>query len=165
MRQAFRTIRAALLFVMNILGTLLLPAHNPSNEVSPEGRPLITVSPVRARVLCPHCLGENDERFQFCQWCGEPQTARDSSNPNAPFQVDEDAISERFSEFREMWDAKASQKSTSATSVKFGKFLASRTSGRILTMQEARPEDVVQYLCWLDTCGPLRRTIVHAPAL
>ena len=61
-----------------------------------------------------------------------------------------------------MWDAKASQKSTSATSVKFGKFLASRTSGRILTMQEARPEDVVQYLCWLDTCGPLRRTIVHA---
>ena len=61
-----------------------------------------------------------------------------------------------------MWDAKASQKSRSATSVKFGKFLASRTSGRILTMQEARPEDVVQYLCWLDTCGPLRRTTVHA---
>ena len=29
-------------------------------------------------------------------------------------------------------------------------------------MQEARPEDVLQYLCWLDTCGPLRRTIVHS---
>lgn len=59
-----------------------------------------------------------------------------------------------------MWAEKASQRSRTATSTQFEKFLASRE--RVIAIEEACPEDVVQYLCWLDTCGTRRRTVVHA---
>lgn len=159
--QALRAMRFSLLFVVNIIGALLLPKRNLSSSPLLAGDPLITISPQRARVLCPKCLGENDDSFRFCQWCGEARLTKEVGQATAPFNLDEAAIMTRFKQFRDMWDAKASRKSRSATYLKYGKFLASRKNGRIVTVERAWPEDVVQYLCWLDTCGPLRRTVVH----
>lgn len=44
----------------------------------------------------------------------------------------------------------------------FSNFLASRKMGRISFIQQAQPKDVVEYLCWLDSCRKRRRTIVNA---
>lgn len=160
--QGLRTIRVALLFILNIVAKLLLRVASSGNGSVEDTEGLITVSPVRARVLCPKCLGQNDEWFQFCQYCGQERITQNVRNTGAILRVDESAINNRFSEFREMWEAKASQKSRCATSTLFSKFLSSRKTGRTITIAGTQPQDVVQYLCWLDTCGTRRRTVVHA---
>ena len=43
----------------------------------------------------------------------------------------------------------------------FTKFLASRANGA-LPIERAQPKDVVEFLCWLDSSGTRRRTVVHA---
>lgn len=144
MFQALQAIHAALLFVINVIEKILLSTNSHNKERGEEEKPLITVSPIRARVLCPTRLGENDERFQFCQWCGEKRTTPANQNHNALLKVDEEAVARRFSEFRHAWEAKASQKSSSAASTQFEKFIRSRTTGRVITIEEAHPQDVVQ---------------------
>lgn len=69
--QALRALRVAILFVMNVITKLLMNVTS-SVKDSPRdmGQHLIAVSPVRARVLCPICLGQNDEWFSFRQYCG-----------------------------------------------------------------------------------------------
>lgn len=160
--QALRTIRIALLFIMNIVAKLLLRVTHPGKRSLEDANNLITVSPVRARVLCSACLGQNDEHFKFCQHYGQERVTEFVPNVEASLQVDEHAIASRYSEFRDMWEAKASQRNRCTTSALFAKFLKSRTTGRKVKMAEAHPQDVVQYLCWLDTSGAKRRTIVHA---
>lgn len=153
----------ALIFIIKIVREMLpdkRPAANQEDDNQPSA--FITVSPVRARVLCQRCLGENDETFHYCQWCAQARSTTTGLNQEAPIPIDEVAIAKRRSQFRKALVNKASQKSRSATMELFSKFLASRKTGRVVLLEEAQPQDVIDFLCWLDSCGTRRRTIVHA---
>lgn len=150
------------MFLVSIVAKLLLRVTGSAAGPQKDTRSLITVSPVRARVLCPVCLGQNDEHFRFCQHCGQEGVTEFTPNIGAPLEVDEHAITERYLEFRETWEAKASQRSRCAARILFEKFLQSRKTGRKVDIAEAHPKDIVEYLCWQDACGAKRRTIVHA---
>ena len=129
-----------------------------------ESRPLIEVEATRRRVLCPQseCLGVNGESFQFCQHCGKTSTTATSASTDRPLDVDERAVTKRFKEFKTEVADTASVKSRCATTQNFARFLKSRKTGRVTLLQEAQPQDVVEYLCFLDACGSRRRTVVHA---
>ena len=149
----------ALALITSVLGTIFVPRGQPIAS-APRPRSLIKVSASRARVLCPVCQSENDDAFRFCQWCGSP-VDNASSCSASPLSVDEDAIALRYSQFLAAYKAKASTRSRSATWTLFEKFLASRTTGA-RCVEDAQPKDVVEFLCWLDSCGARRRTAVHA---
>ena len=126
-------------------------------------RPLVKVSASRARVLCPTCHAENDEGFRFCQMCGETVSeAENTTGMDAPMDIDEAAIRKRFHQSRNDWAKKAPMKSRSATYMLFTKFLQSRSESITSSIEDAQPKDVVKFLCWLDSCGARRRTVVHA---
>ncbi|CAN0238433.1 unnamed protein product [Ectocarpus sp. 4 AP-2014] len=149
------------MLALSVIGALLRTAIGPNEEPSDDERPLITVSPVRAQVLCSACLGENDGRFSFCQWCGVGRVRLDTQQRNPPLIVDEQAIMTRFSEFKKMWEKKRHKYVEPQLAHNLEKILVSREE-RLVAFEEACPEDVVQFLCWLDTCGTRRRTVVHA---
>lgn len=87
----------------------------------------------------------------------------DTTTTDAPMDIDEVAIRKRFTQFRNAWAEKASMKSRSATYVLFTKFLQSRSRGTASRMEDTQPKDVVEFLCWLDSCGTRRRTVyTHA---
>lgn len=132
-------------------------------ETAVSHRSLIEVAPARARVLCPRadCLGENDERFRYCQWCAQPCTELRKTTHKVPMEVDEKAVARRYREFREDVLSTPTIKSRCATTARFIDFLQSRKSGRAVPLEDAQPRDVVEYLCFLDSCGRGRRTVVH----
>ena len=76
--------------------------------------------------------------------------------------IDEAAIRKRFHQFRTAWAEKASMKSRSATYMLFTKFLESRSKSTTSCIEDTQPKDVEGFLCWLDSCGARRRTVVHA---
>ena len=49
-----------------------------------------------------------------------------------------------------------------ATALASEQFLASRKSSPSNRIQTAQPSDVIGFLCWMDTSGKRRRTVVHA---
>ena len=79
-----------------------------------------------------------------------------------PLKVDEDAISRRYRQFTAAWAEKASTKSRSSTWNPFSRFLESRSNPGATCIEATQPKDAVEYLCWLDSCGTRRRTVVHA---
>ena len=79
-----------------------------------------------------------------------------------PLKIDEDAISRRYRQFTAAWAEKASTKSRSSTWNLFSRFLESRSNPGATCIETTQPKDVVEYLCWLDSCGTRRRTVVHA---
>jgi len=78
----------------------------------------------------PDMLGENDEYFRFCQYCGHERATGLVPNIGAPLKVDEQAITSRYLEFKEMWEAKASQRSRCAARILFTKFLTVEENGQ-----------------------------------
>lgn len=148
----------ALASIVGILGALIHKRRSIDENVASS--PLIRVSASRARVLCPECYSENDDSFRYCQWCGH-SVAHHRSQTAPPLQLDEAAISRRYQQFSRTWAEKASTRSRSATWALFSNFLASRKDG-FVSIENAQPKDVVEFLCWLDSCGSRRRTVVHA---
>jgi len=152
---------AAAQLILGILEKWMNSTGNNKENTNDNGgaRHLIEVSPVRSRVLCPHsdCLGENDQRYRYCQWCARPGTSLIRSISDAPMSVDEAAIAKRYKEFRDTTAAAASQKSRCATTRKYNRFLQSRKTGRVVTVEESQPRDITEYLCFLDSCGQNRR--------
>ena len=125
-----------------------------------HNNPLVKVSAVRARVLCPMCHGENDEAFRFCQFCAKP-SVNVSESTTPPMLVDEKAIERREEQFHAAVAALASVKSRNQTTDLFNRFLRSRVGKGARHMAAAQPIDVLQFLCWLDACRERRRTVVH----
>ena len=71
----------------------------------------------------------------------------------APLKIDEDAISRRYRQFTAAWAEKASTKSRSSTWNLFSRFLESRSNPGATCIEATQPKDVVEYPCWLDSCG------------
>ena len=95
--------------------------------------------------------------------CGETVSeAENTTGTDTPMDIDEAAIRKRFNQFRTAWTEKASMKSRSATYMLFTKFLQSRSKSTTSRIEDTQPKDVVEFLCWLDSCGARRRTVVHA---
>ena len=156
------TVYAALSIAMSILGALLLPVRG-TGEAYGQVRSLLKVSASRARVLCPTCHSENDDGHNVCQWCGNTVSAPYRQvDGKRPVKIDEDAISRRYRQFTAAWAEKASTKSRSSTWNLFSRFLESRSYPGATCIEATQPKDVVEYLCWLDSCGTRRRTAVHA---
>jgi len=93
--------------------------------------------------------------------CGGTDAGEEISR-REELHIDEDAIEKRYNEFKEETAGTASMKSRCATTLLYTKFLKSRKTGRSVEMGESQPRDVVDYLCWLDSCSKRRRTVVHA---
>ena len=95
--------------------------------------------------------------------CGETVSeAENTTGTDTPMDIDEAAIRKRFNQFRTAWTEKASMKSRSATYMLFTKFLQSRSKSTTSRIEDTQPKDVVEFLCWLDSCGARRRAVVHA---
>lgn len=162
--QAIKTVFATLSLVLSILGAMLRPyAGAGTAQKRYDDRPLLRMTASRARVLCPACHSENDEGFRFCQWCRTSVSDYCRTDSEAtPLTIDEAAISQRYRQFTTAWAEKASVKSRSATWVLFSNFLESRVGKGAICIENTQPKDVVEFLCWLDSCGSRRRTVVHA---
>ena len=160
--QAMGTVYAALSIAMSILGALLSPVRG-AGEAYGQVHSLLKVSASRVRVWCPTCHSENDDGYHFCQWCGNTVSAHyRQADGKGPLKIDEDAISSRYKQFTAAWAEKASTKSRSSAWNLFSRFLESRSNPGATCIEATQPKDVVEYLCWLDSCGTRRRTVVHA---
>lgn len=157
--QAIKTIFAILGLIMSILGAIVRLDGHANTEGVPSS-PFIKMSASVARVLCPECYSANDESFRFCRRCGK-SVSHDQARAHTSLQVDEEVISRRYVRFTTACAGRASAKSRSATWALFSRFLASRANGAIF-IESTQPKDVVEFLCWLDSCGKRRRTVVHA---
>ena len=138
----------------------LLVSEIPVTNTPP--RTLIRVSDTRGRVLCSKCHGENDDAFPFCQWCAAPSTYGSKDSDTALLCIDEYAIEKIFAQFTKAVAGKPSTRRRDSASLLFERFLQSRVAGGPAHMGMAQPNDVVTFLCWLDSCSEKRRTAVHA---
>ena len=154
------------------------PPAQPSNKRSsvsgpprgpeiPSGRStahpsLVRVTAVRGRVLCTQCHGENDDNFIFCQWCATPQREDQAPDDECTLHIDEEALTTRLQQFQTFINSSSSAVRRDTTALAFEQFLASRKSSFSKKIQTVQPSDVIAFLCWLDTCGKRRRTVVHA---
>ena len=73
-----------------------------------------------------------------------------------PLTIDEEAISSRYTQFTAAWAEKASTKSRLSTWTLFSRFLESRSIPGATCIETTQPKDVVEYLCWLDSCRTRR---------
>ena len=116
-------------------------------------------------VACPRqgCGGTNFEKFNFCQWCGEPRKILQA--PADPLAIDETAIAQRAGSLWAIIDQKAHSRSKCAEFDGFMRFIASRNTARKVRdgYLSAIPQDVVEYLVHRDLSGA-GRTKVHVPA-
>ena len=114
------------------------------------------------RVLCHACFHENDETYRFCQncRCEAPRGCPPVENGANRLQVNETQLRTRYDQFRAFQRDKVGQRRKSAVADGFDKFMRSR-SDRASGWEDASPEMVVEWLCFLDSqCN--RTTIVHA---
>ena len=123
---------------------------------------LIRVSDTRGRVLCSQFHGENDDAFHFCQWCAAPSTYGSKDSDTAVLCIDEYAIEQRFAQLTKAVAGKPSTRRRDSASLLFERFLQSNVAGGAEHMVMAQLNDVVTFLCWLDSCSEKRRTAVHA---
>ena len=125
-------------------------------------RTLIRVSDTRGSVICSKRHGENDDAFYFCQWCAAPSTYGSKDSGTALLCIDEYAIEQRFAQFTKAVAWKPYTRRRDSASLLFERFLQSRVAGGPEHMVMAQPNDVVTFLCWLDSCSEKRRTAVYA---
>ena len=76
--------------------------------------------------------------------------------------IDKHAIEQRFAQFTKAVAGKPSTRRRDSASLPFERFLQSRVAGGPEHMVMAQPNDVVAFLCWLDSCSEKRRKAVHA---
>ena len=100
--------------------------------------------------------------FHFCQWCTTPSTCYSISTEGARLSIDEAALGARYTQFTTSVGNKISMVRREAVTTLLGQFLSSQTTGGAVGMATAQPRDIVQFLCWLDSCSNERRTVVHA---
>ena len=136
-----------------------LTRHGPSRAPI---QTLPRVAAVRGHVLCVHCHGETDHIFHFCQWCATSSSVVHDKPEAGTFHVNMDAVQTRFAQSTSAADASASATHRDATALLFEQFLVSRDSGGSQRVETAQPSCIVEFLCWLDSCGSRRRTLVHA---
>lgn len=125
---------------------------------------LIRVAEVRGRVLCASCNGQNDDFFRFCQFCKAPSAAVEEASDRytkTPLDIDEQALGARVDQFHAAIAESTSEKRRDAVTDLFARFLKSRVGTGHTHMADAQPKDVLDFLCWLDSCGDRRRTVVH----
>ena len=159
--QAFghllRLIGTTLPVVQSLLSSLC------AGKLTPTSAPtLVRVAVARGRVLCPECRGENDDMFHFCQWCATRSTCYSISGEGARLSIDEAALGARYTQLTTSLENKTSTVRREAATTLSGQFLSSRTTGGAVGMATAQPRDIVQVLCWLDSCSNRGRTVVHA---
>ena len=158
----------AISHLLRLIGTILpvvqsLLSSLCAGKLTPTSAPtLVRVAVARGRVLCPECHGENDDMFHFCQWCATPSTCDSISTEEACLSIDEAALGARYTQFTTSLENKTSTVRREAATTLLGQFLSSRTTGGAVGMATAQPRDIVQFLCWLDSCSNRRRTVVHA---
>lgn len=134
---------------------------SPRTAVTGETSPaLVNLSAVRARVLCPGCIGQDDESFIYCQRCARRSRKTRRKVDEPPLVINKEAIPMRYAQLLTTANTRASSKSRSATAHLFSNFLLSRDMGGAQDIAAAQPKDAV-FLCWLDSCGQRRRTTVH----
>ena len=114
------------------------------------------------RVLCHECFHENDETYRFCQncRCEAPRGCPPVENGANRLQVNETQLRTRYDQFRAFQRDKVGQRRKSAVADGFDRFMRSR-SDRASGWEDASPEIVVEWLCFLDSQGN-GTTIVHA---
>ena len=114
------------------------------------------------RVLCHECFHENDETYRFCQncRCEAPRGCPPVENGANRLQVNETQLRTRYDQFRAFQRDKVGQRRKSAVADGFDRFMRSR-SDRASGWEDASPEMVVEWLCFLDSQGN-GTTIVHA---
>ena len=101
--------------------------------------------------------------FHFCQWCATASTCYSISTEGARLSIDEAALGTRYTQFtKSLEKKKTSTVRREAATTLLGQFLSSRTIGGAVGIATAQPRDIVQFLCWLDSCSSRRRTVVHA---
>ena len=100
--------------------------------------------------------------FHFCQWCAAPSTSYSISTEGARLSIDEAAVGARYTQFTTSLENKTSTVRREAATTLLGQFRSSRTTGAAVGMATVQPSDIVQFLCWLDSCSNRRRTVVQA---
>ena len=134
-----------------------------AGKLTPTSAPtLVRVAVARGRVLCPECRGENDDMFHFCQWCATRCTCYSIIGKGARLSIDEAALGARYTQLTTSLENKTSTVRREAATTLSGQSLSLRTTGGAVGMATAQPRDIVQYLCWLDSCSKRGRTVVHA---
>ena len=110
--------------------------------------------------LRARCHGENDDILYFFQWCAASSSIALGTPEAGTLHVNMDVVRTRFAQFTSATDASASSTRRRAKALLFEQFLVSRAGSQ--RVQTAQPSDIFEILCWLDFCGPRRRTPVHA---
>ena len=158
----------AIAHLLRLVGTILpvvqsLLSSLCAGKLTPTFAPtLVRVAVTRGRVLYPECHGENDNMFHFCHWCATPSTCYSVSTDGARLSIDEAALGAQYTQFTTTLENKTSTVRKEAATTLLGQFFSSRTTGGAVGMATAQPRDIVQFLCWLDSCSNRRRTVVHA---
>ena len=147
---------------LTLIGGLLAPLLTVQGPSRAHNQTLPRVAAVRGRVVCARCHDENDDTFYFCQWCAPSSSVSQDKSEAGTLNVNMDAVRTRFTQFTTAANSSASAARRDATALLFEQFLLSRASGGSQRVQTAQPSDIVEFLCWLDACGPRRRTPVHA---
>ena len=152
-----RLISTILPVVQSLLSSLCAGKFTPTSAPTP-----VRVAVARGRVLCPECHGENDDMFHFCQWCVTPSTCYSISAEGARLSIDEAAVGARYTTFTTSLENKTSTVGRKTDTTLLGQFISSRTTGGAVGMATTQRRDIVQFLCWLDSCSNRRCTVVHA---
>ena len=162
--HVYQTIGHLLRLICTILPVVqsLLSSLCAGKLTSTSAPTLVRVAITRGRVLCPACHGENDGMFHFCQWCTTPSTCCSINAEGARLSIDEAALGARYTQFITSLENKTSTVRSEAATTLLGQFLSSRTTGGAVGMAMAQLRDIIQLLCWLDSCSIRRRTVVHA---
>ena len=89
-----------------------------------------------------------------------PSTCYTISAEGARLSIDEAALGARYTHSSTSLGNKTSTVRREAATTLLGQFLMSRTTGGVVDMATAHPRDIVQFLCWLDSCSN-RRPVVN----
>ena len=100
--------------------------------------------------------------FTSANKCATPSTCDSISTEGACLSIDEAALGARYTQFTTSLKNKTPTVRREAATTLLGQFFSSRTTGGAVGMATAQPRDIVQFLCWLDSCSNRRRTVVHA---
>ena len=112
--------------------------------------------------IMPRMPRKNDDMFHFCQWCATPSTCDSISTEGACLSIGEVALGARYTQFTTSLENNTSTVRREAATTLLGQFFSSRTTGGAVGMATVQPRDIVQFLCWLDSCSNMRCTVVHA---